>query len=770
MTEAITPTMAAPYISSDSKQRPLLESVSVDATISGLVMQSVLRQSYINDSEDEIEITYTFPLGSDAVLTHLGVSINGKSLTAHVLPKAKASADYEQAIESGDTPVMVETAKRGLYTANIGNLLPGERIAIELRVAQTLQQTGTQVRVRIPTVIAPNYGDAGLDGGLSPHQVPRTSITAEHGFDLSMTLTGRLASASISSPTHRIEAEQQADDCRIHLTKQAALDRDFVLLIDDLAPDMGHSLLAPDGKGVMGMLSFTPAFIDEHPRGLNLKILVDCSGSMGGERIAQARRALKALSENLSEADNISLTVFGSTAHHHIATLTACTPTMVRKTLWPLIDQIDADLGGTEMHEALELAYAIPTTGAGNGACDVLLITDGDVWAIDAITASAVASGHRVFALGVGSAPGESLLTDLATYTGGACDLLTAKEDMSQASLRLLKRLRLGQNLALDVDWGGKTTWASTPPKLAVPGETIHLFAQLKKAPTKTPRLHWKAGSASGNTNLPAYEASDTVTPLAAARKLRESTNSKAREKLAVHYQLVSDTTNLLLIYERAEEKKATGQPILKQIMQMLPKGWGATSYEDVSASASLSITTSMHMASYDSAPRVWHSKRTNAMDRINALSSGGMEDFEIPAFLVKQTDQHAVAHDIDPMLKETAQTDAEKPYKLLTTLLSSLLSGLPFEPNLIGGNRALMRIWLACHEDAETPDQAFAIFILALEMLLHPNLAATNAKSIPVSQLNKVRKYGDVTDQGPVIKSYEELKAAFPNVTLHRW
>ena len=237
-----------------------------------------------------------------------------------------------------------------------------------------------------------------------------------------------------------------------------------------------------------------------------------------------------------------------------------------------------------------------------------------------------------------------------------------------------------------------------------------------------------------------------------------------------MHYQLVSDTTNLLLIYERAEEKKATGQPILKQIMQMLPKGWGATSYEDVSASASLSVTTSMHMASYDSAPRLWHSKRTNATDRINALSSGGMEDFEIPAFLVKQTGQHVVAHDIDPMLKETAQTDAEKPYKLLTTLLSSLLSGLPFEPNLIGGNRALMRIWLACHEDAETPDQAFAIFILALEMLLHPNLAATNAKSIPVSQLNKVRKYGDVTDQGPVIKSYEELKAAFPNVTLHRW
>jgi Ca-activated chloride channel family protein len=770
MTEAIAPTIAAPYISTDSEQRPLLESVSVDATISGLVMQSILRQSYINDSEDEIEITYTFPLGSDAVLTHLGVSINGKSLTAHVLPKAKASSDYERAIESGDTPVMVETAKRGLYTANIGNLLPGERIAIELSVAQTLQQTGTQVRVRIPTVIAPNYGDAGLDGGLSPHQVPRTSITAEHGFDLTMTLKGCLASASISSPTHRIKSQQQAGDLRINLTKQAVLDRDFVLVIDDLAPDMGHSLLAPDGKGFMGMLSFTPAFVDAHPRGLNLKILVDCSGSMGGERIAQARRALKSLSENLSEADNISLTVFGSTAHHQIATLTACTPTMMRKTLWPLIDQIDADLGGTEMHEALELTYAIPATGAGNGACDVLLITDGDVWAIDAITASAVASGHRVFALGVGSAPGESLLTDLATYTGGACDLLSAKEDMTQATLRLLKRLRLGQNLALDVDWGGKTTWASKPPKLAVPGETVHLYAQLKTAPAKTPSLHWKAGKASGNASLSAYEACDTVTPLTAARKLRESTNSKAREKLAVHYQLVSDTTNLLLIYEREEEKKAKGQPVLKQIMQMLPKGWGATSYDDESVSASLVVDASMHRASYDLAPRIWHSNRTHATARIDALSSGGMEDFEVPSFLRKSIDQGVVAHDMDPLLKEIGETDAEKPYKLLTTLLSSLVSGLPFEPNLIGRNRALMRIWLACHEDAETPDQAFAIFILALEMLLHPNLAATNGKSIPVSQLNKVRKYGDVKDQGAVIASYEALKAAFPNVTLHRW
>ena len=54
--------------------------------------------------------------------------------------------------------------------------------------------------------------------------------------------------------------------------------------------------------------------------------------------------------------------------------------------------------------------------------------------------------------------------------------------------------------------------------------------------------------------------------------------------------------------------------------------------------------------------------------------------------------------------------------------------------------------------------------------MLLHPNLAATSGKSIPTSQLNKVRKYGDVKSEAAVVARYQDLKAAFPAVTLHGW
>jgi len=37
--------------------------------------------------------------------------------------------------------------------------------------------------------------------------------------------------------------------------------------------------------------------------------------------------------------------------------------------------------------------------------------------------------------------------------------------------------------------------------------------------------------------------------------------------------------------------------------------------------------------------PAVWRGNRTSAAAKVDALSSGGMDDYEIPAFLRKQAD-----------------------------------------------------------------------------------------------------------------------------------
>jgi len=758
MIEINSSDLAAPGITTKSDYLPVLEGVQVTNTVNGFVMTSVTRQTYRNDSAEEIEITYTFPLPSDAVLTQLRVEINGKTLNAKVLPKKTAERDYEAAIESGDTPVMVHAAKHGLYNANIGNILPGEQLVVELHVAQALQQVDGTFRIRIPTVISSNYGDPELDGGLEPHETPVNHVLTEHPFVVEMRITGTLAKGTMNSPSHNINAYSEGPQRIIRLTDKAFLDRDFILLINPDERARASALVTPHDKRHMGMVSFTPEFTSNENRALNLKVLVDCSGSMGGERIEQAKAALTELMLHLNADDRLSLTVFGSEAHHLISTLTPCTDQMIRRTLQS-IHGIDADLGGTEMHDALDKTYAIEGMAKPQVGCDVLLITDGDIWNIDAVVASAIASDHRIFAMGVGSAPGESLLTNLASQTGGMCDLLSQREDMTSAVIRLFKRMRQGQAIDVDINWGSKPLWQSKLPKLVAPGETIHVFCELKKQPTATPTVNWQAGTSSQTETLDAIASCDAVAPLAASQRIKGTTSVKKRESLALEFQLISDTTNLLLVYERAEDKKASGDPVLKKVRQMLPKGWGGVSYEDVSASISIP----------QNYPRVYHSMRVSMRDSSSFLSSSGMEDFEVPAFLRKSDAPLETNTEIDDVLI-TPANKGELPYKLLTTLIGAILSGQSLEPQLIGNNKALMRIWTKCQEDAETPDQAFAIFILALEMLLHPNLAATSGKSIPTSQLNKVRKYGDVKNETPVQARYQELKQAFPTVTLHRW
>jgi Ca-activated chloride channel family protein len=51
---------------------------------------------------------------------------------------------------------------------------------------------------------------------------------------------------------------------------------------------------------------------------------------------------------------------------------------------------------------------------------NVLLITDGEVWDIENIIQTARESNHRIFAIGVGSSPADSLLREIAENSDGA--------------------------------------------------------------------------------------------------------------------------------------------------------------------------------------------------------------------------------------------------------------------------------------------------------------------------------------------------------------
>jgi Ca-activated chloride channel family protein len=121
--------------------------VSVSALLQDLLAAVTVSQTYRNDERVNIEAVYTFPLPLDAVLLDLEVEIGGRRLKGVVVEKKAAEEKYEDAVAAGDAAVMLETIEPGLYTMNVGNLLPQETAKITFSYAILYRWAGDRLAV-----------------------------------------------------------------------------------------------------------------------------------------------------------------------------------------------------------------------------------------------------------------------------------------------------------------------------------------------------------------------------------------------------------------------------------------------------------------------------------------------------------------------------------------------------------------------------------------------------------------------------------------------
>jgi Ca-activated chloride channel family protein len=621
-----------------------LLSAHVTGRISGLVAQMKVRQVYKNWSESNIECVYTFPLAWQSVLLGMSVELNGKRLSGVVKPRKVAESEYDQAIDSGDLPVMLERAGKDLYTANIGNIQPGDEVVVEMDYAQILKVVDGAIRLSMPTTIAPRYGDA-ADAGLRLHQRMTPDAQVEQRLFISLELDETLSAGMVHSPTHTVHQTRQGEITTYKLHGMAWLDRDFVLVIDRIQ-DLNFALAAPDPTQPGESTVFTGSVYrpekTPRPRPLNLKILVDCSGSMQGDSIAQAGDSLHWLLGQLNSADMVSLTRFGSHVVHEHKQLQPCS-LIYKQVLKAAVRRLKANMSGTEIGQALQSVIKIERFDREViSDAAILLITDGEVWDIEETIATVRASGHRIFALGVGSAPAESLLQDMAEVTGGACEMVTPGENMQKAVERLLIRLRQSQAAEQTFHCEAPMLWSTPSARHATPGGSMSTWSQLQATP----------GDLVVSTGKPAQKClvqwceHIELSRIAAALRLRDMTSAKDREALAMQYQLVSSETNLILVHERAEAEKAEDLPELHQVRPMLAAGWGGHGTVTAQHSSVLYMSSACESFTAEESPSkginlpaYWRNNRSHAATRVDGMANSGMDDIEIPAFLRKQTD-----------------------------------------------------------------------------------------------------------------------------------
>lgn len=420
--------------------------LSVDASC-GLARVRLV-QEFQNHHAEPLSVTYKLPLPADAAVGGFAFVIGDRRIVGHIDGRKEARETFERAVIEGKSAALLEQDRSSLFTQEIGNIPPGATVRAEIDIDQPLvwQNEGSW-EWRFPLAAAPRYlGNGPIEGNVGIE-------TALGGIgaraSLSMTIRDLVAEGrSPESPSHPLVTNRVGGSFKVELGSgnKVELDRDVVLRwpaagsAPVAAIDVARPGVASLSASAFGLLTIVPPAPDaKQPKvARDLTLLIDTSGSMSGEPLAQAKRVCCALVDSLETGDQLEMIEFSYTSTSFERAPRAVDAALKKRAIaW--IQALDAS-GGTEMLSGVK--HAMRELRAGSQR-QVILITDGLVGFEREIVTTLLAElprTARLHALGVGSAVNRSLLAPIARAGRGIEAIVGLGEDPERAAARLLSR------------------------------------------------------------------------------------------------------------------------------------------------------------------------------------------------------------------------------------------------------------------------------------------------------------------------------------------
>lgn len=547
--------------------RSLLASSRLDVTLDDLMARYELRHRFHNDRSTPVEIVYTFPVPLDAAFLGMEATLAGETRIARVQPRHNARKTFDNAIADGDSAVLLERLEPGLLCVDLGNLKPGEDGEIVLRFAAALAVADGIARFSLPLVHRPRYGRSHLDELATPGH----DFAVEHPLDATIRVTGRLTNAPVQCASHAVRFERDGDALLLSLG-HAALDRDLVLNFDLPQNATAAFRMVTDENGAIGLLDLTAPKRETSKTPMDICLVLDGSGSMSGDAIAQSRAALATMIDALDEEDRVQVLRFGSSVVPLFRRPLRATE-RVREAMRALTRTVDANLGGTEIGSALATALDGLEGGDAKRARAIILVTDGAVQPheLDAARERSAASDIRIFVVAVGSSAGADVLAPLAEDTGAVLERAVPAEPIDLAVLRQFRRARFGAPLGIEVHWGEGAR--PLPPPQLYPGDAATLVAFLPDAAARSVQFRF------GSMDALAVLSSNHAMPDPARRAwagqqaYAHAGESHEREAIALRHGLIAKETSAVLVKVRAASDRIQGLPEIAPVAHMTPHG-----------------------------------------------------------------------------------------------------------------------------------------------------------------------------------------------------
>jgi len=268
---------AHPKMKSKAGRSSPLSRSMLRIVIDDLLAEYELSHVFHNESDEDIEAVYSFPVPLDAAFGGMDATLDHRTFSASVLPARAAERTYDEAIEQGDSAVLLEEVSPGMLCVNLGNLRPGEQGEIVLRFSAAVAVADGRARFSVPLVQRPRYG--WHDG--DPRTVPQHDFAVVHPLEADIRVRGLLAGRPVQCSVSGARFAHVDGETSLRLDA-AMLDRDLVLVFDLDATPTARARRVEDGDGAMAVANFTlPAAEGDMP--LDIALLLDGSGSMTGD-------------------------------------------------------------------------------------------------------------------------------------------------------------------------------------------------------------------------------------------------------------------------------------------------------------------------------------------------------------------------------------------------------------------------------------------------------------------------------------------------------
>jgi len=414
---SVTPPQLRPATPQVTLQRSAIRAEIIDG-----VATTVVEQTFRNHGRREAEGIWFLPLPLGAVADGFTMSVGGKELAGEVLDATQARGVYESIVRRKRDPGLLEYAGNGMLRARVYPIPAGGDVVVTVRLRQILQPLGNVFEWQWPLRSA-QYGDTG-SGPLS--------------MDVKIRSQTRIS--TVVTPQGNADIERKGDyAARVTFEGSGDQLEDLRVLYGLSEQEFGLHLLTwrqMADPGYFVMLLSPPRELDHNIPRRCVQFVVDTSGSMKGDKIEQAKRALGMFLKSLRPQDLFQVVTFSSSVQTFFDGPRRANAENIGVAL-ERVGRLEAK-GGTNIADALQVAFGAEVPAGdddGPWLGQIVFVTDGQptvgMTAPQQILALAKRKDRqkmRLFALGVGNAVDVRLIDDLVQQHRGARDFVRNKE------------------------------------------------------------------------------------------------------------------------------------------------------------------------------------------------------------------------------------------------------------------------------------------------------------------------------------------------------